>query len=160
MQITVCGGGNAAHTLVGLLAAQGSNIVNVYLTFESEVQRWQAGIASQGGIEVLMRDTTALGRPHRVSSDPSEVIPGSELVLLALPAFAHRTVLIEISDYLEDGAWLGAIPARGCFDLCVWDTLREKCYSLTIFGLQSLPWACRILEYGQSVKILGVKARL
>jgi NAD/NADP octopine/nopaline dehydrogenase, alpha-helical domain len=160
MQVTVCGGGNAAHALVGLLAAPGNHLVNVYLSFEGEAQHWQAGIASQGGIEVLQRHATSLGRPHMVSSDPARVLPGSKLVFLALPAFAHQTVLEQIAPYLDDGAWLGAIPARGAFDLCAWDTLEEKCFSLTLFGLQSLPWACRITEYGRSVQILGVKARL
>jgi len=160
MQVTVCGGGNAAHALVGLLAAQGSHLVNVYLSFEAEAQRWREGIAVQGGIEVLQREATSLGCPHLISSDPSKAIPGSQVVLLALPAFAHETVLAEISPYLEEGAWLGAIPARGCFDLCAWDALGEKSLSLTIFGLQSLPWACRIIEYGRSVKILGTKRRL
>jgi hypothetical protein len=160
MQVTVCGGGNAAHALVGVLGAQGNHLINVYLSFGGEAQRWQAGIASQGGIQVLQRDATSLGRPHLVSSDPSKVVPGSQLVFLALPAFAHQSVLTEIAPYLEEGAWLGAIPARGAFDLCAWDALREKSSSLTIFGLQSLPWACRINEYGRSVKILGTKARL
>jgi hypothetical protein len=137
MQVTVCGGGNAAHALVGLLAAQGGHLVNVYLSFESEAQRW-----------------------HAISCDPSQVLPGSRLVILALPAFAHQAVLQQIAPYLDDGVWLGAIPARGAFDLCAWDALGEKCFSLTLFGLQSLPWACRIMEYGRSVKILGTKARL
>ena len=160
MQVTVCGGGNAAHALVGLLAAQGSHLVNVYLSFEAEAQGWREGVAAQGGIEVLQRDTTSLGCPNLISSEPSKAIPGSQVVLLALPAFAHETVLAEIRPYLEEGAWLGAIPARGCFDLCAWDALGEKSFSLTIFGLQSLPWACRIIEYGRSVKILGTKRRL
>jgi hypothetical protein len=160
MQVTVCGGGNAAHALAGLLAAQGGHLVNVYLSFESEAQRWQAGVAQQGGLEVLQREATHLGRPHAISCDPSQVLPGSRLVILALPAFAHQAVLGQIASYLDDGVWLGAIPARGAFDLCAWDALGEKCFSLTLFGLQSLPWACRITEYGRSVKILGTKARL
>ena len=160
MQITICGGGNAAHALAGLLAAQEGQRVNVYLSFEGEAGRWQAGIAAQGGIEVIQRDGTVLGRPHLVSCQASEALAGSELVLLAVPAFAHGVVLAEIGPYLEEGAWLGALPARGCFDLCAWEALREKCFSVTLFGLQSLPWACRIGEYGRSVQILGSKARL
>lgn len=160
MQVTVCGGGNAAHALVGLLAAQGGHLVNVYLSFESEAQRWQVGVAQQGGIEVLQRGANHLGRPHAISCDPSQVLPGSQLVILALPAFAHQAVLQQIAPYLDDGVWLGAIPARGAFDLCAWEALGEKRFTLTIFGLQSLPWACRIIEYGRSVKILGTKARL
>jgi hypothetical protein len=34
MQITICGGGNAAHTLAGLMAAQQEVRVNVYTPFK------------------------------------------------------------------------------------------------------------------------------
>ena len=43
MQITICGGGNAAHTATGLLSAREEHQVNVYLSFEQEADRWQAG---------------------------------------------------------------------------------------------------------------------
>jgi hypothetical protein len=37
MQITICGGGNAAHTATGLLAARDEHQVNVYIPFQDEV---------------------------------------------------------------------------------------------------------------------------
>ncbi|UCD41712.1 MAG: NAD/NADP octopine/nopaline dehydrogenase family protein [Chloroflexota bacterium] len=160
MQITICGGGNAAHTAAGLLSAREEHQVNVYISFEHEADRWRTGIASQGGIKVNREGDSILGVPGRISTDPAEVIPGSRLVLLALPAFAHESILKEIAAYIDNGSLVGALAARGCFDLCVMDVLGSKSEMITQFGLQTLPWACRIKEYGREVDILGTKAKV
>lgn len=160
MQITICGGGNAAHTATGQFSARQEHQVHVYLPFSDEAEKWNAGISAQGGIKVNRQGDSILGSPEKVSSDPAEVIPGSQVVLLALPAFAHESILKEIAIYLEEGTLVGALAARGCFDLCAMDVLGSKSDSITLFGLQTLPWACRIKEYGQEVDILGTKARV
>lgn len=157
MQITVCGGGNAAHTSAGILAARVEHQVHVYAPFGDEAQRWQQGIAS-GGLTVASPDGSIVGHPHKISSDPAEVIPGSHMVLIALPAFAHESTLREIEPYLEEDVLVGSLAARGCFDLCARDVLKAKAGKVTIFGLQTLPWACRIKQYGREATILGSKA--
>lgn len=160
LQVAVCGGGNAAHTLVALLASHQEVSVSVFLSFDDEARRWQEGVAVRGGIEAVWSGYSLIGLPKHISSDPSQVIPGASLIFLALPAFAHEDVLRQIAPYLEPGAWLGAIPARSCFDLCVRDVLGDRAASLVIFGFQTLPWACRILRYGQAVTVLGNKTQV
>ncbi len=160
MQITICGGGNAAHTATGLLSARQEHQVNVYLSFGDEAEKWRSGIAAQGGMRVNRPGDSILGAPIKISTDPAEVIPGAQVVLLALPAFAHESILKKISPYLEEGTLVGALAARGSFDLCAMDVLGSKAETTTLFGLQTLPWACRIKEYGQEVDILGTKARV
>jgi hypothetical protein len=160
MQVTICGGGNAAHTAAGLLSAREEHQVSMYLPFSDEAEKWRAGLAAQGGIKVNRQGDHILGSPEKVSSNPAEVIPNSQIVLLALPAFAHESILKEIAPYIEEGILLGALAARGCFDLCAMDVLGDKAETITLFGLQTLPWACRIKEYGQEVDILGTKARV
>ena len=160
MQITICGGGNAAHTLAGLMAAQQELRVNVYTPFSEEVRQWLQGTTARGGITVITPDGTLTGRPHRVSAEPAAVIPGSRLVLLALPAFAHESTLRAIAPHLEDGVWVGVLPARGGFYWGARHTLGDKKDRVTIFGLQTLPWACRIQQYGREVAILGTKAEV
>jgi hypothetical protein len=49
------------------------------------------------------------------------------------------------------------MPARGGLDWCVDDVLDGTCKSVALFGLQTLPWACRIRQYGQEVAVLGTK---
>lgn len=160
MQITICGGGNAAHTLAGLLAAQPENIVKVYLSLEPELEAWRAGLSAQGGLQVVSDQSVIIGQPEAVASEPAKVVPGAQLILLALPAFAHESVLQEITPYLDEDAWIGALPARGCFDLCARQVLGNRYTEMVTFGLQTLPWACRIQSYGRGVVILGSKARV
>jgi hypothetical protein len=156
-KITICGGGNGAQTLMPIAAHNLGCPVDIYAPLGDEAQRLRAGVEAHGGLEAKGA-VQATARPHRISADPAEVIPGSEVAMLVLPAFAHEATLRQIAPYLEWGAWVGAIPARGGFDYCAMSVLQEEGREdLTLFGLQTLPWACRIEEYGHQVHVLGVK---
>ena len=74
----------------------------------------------------------------------------------ALPAFAHGATLLTIADHLDRDVAIGALPARGGFDYQAFSILSGK--EFRIFGLQTLPWACRVSTYGQEAEILGTKA--
>jgi hypothetical protein len=160
IQITICGGGNASHTLVGLLSSWEELSVRVYTPFNDEAVRWQDAIQKNDGITVNTPNGIIQGRPKAIYSDPGSAIAGSELILLALPAFAHEPILRQIAAYIPPGAWVGALPARGGFDLCARDALKELISDITIFGFQTLPWACRIQEFGRQVTILGTKEQV
>jgi len=156
-KITVCGGGNGAQALVPIAAHNLGCSVDVYAPFADEAERLRAGAMAHDGIEVA---GAVRGRalPRRVSADPAEVIPGSDVVVLVLPAFAHESTLRQIVPFMEQGAWVGAMPARGGLDYCAARVLAEYDRNdLTLFGLQTLPWACRIRKYGRLVHVLGVK---
>ncbi len=156
-KITVCGGGNGAQTLVPIAAHNLGCPVDIYAPFADEAERLRAGVAAHGGLEVTGA-VQAQAQPRRISTDPTEVIPGSDVVVLVLPAFAHESTLRQIIPFLDEGAWVGAMPARGGFDYCAAQILAEHNRDdVGLFGLQTLPWACRIREYGQVVHVLGVK---
>ncbi len=125
IQITICGGGNAAHTLAGILSSRGELVVHVFAPFDNEAERWQEGLLQSGGITVLTPEKEIVGRPGVISQDPGLTVSGSQLILLALPAFAHASILKQIAAYVSSDAWVGALPARGGFDLCVRDILKE-----------------------------------
>ncbi len=158
-KLTICGGGNAAHVLI-VLAANAGWEVDVFAPLADETERLQASLASNDGITVHFGDKTITGYARRISADPGEVIPGSELVLLAMPAFAHGPTLQAIADSLDPNVTLGALPARGGFDFQVRSILGAQGLSSRIFGLQTLPWACRIITYGQTAEVLGTKAEV
>jgi hypothetical protein len=160
MQITICGGGNAAHTLAGLLGSRPDLSIYIYAPYDDEAERWQAGLQQSGGIRVRTAERSLLGQPAAVYKDPHQAVAGSQLILLALPAYAHELVLRQIAEFISPGAWVGALPARGGFDLCARDALKERLGEITVFGFQTLPWACRIQEYGQQVSIFGTKAQV
>ena len=153
-KLTICGGGNAAHVLMALAGHAGWE-VDVFAPLAGEAQRLETGLAVRGGIVARSGQQAIVGQVRRISPEAAEVIPGSELVLLALPAFAHGQILRAIAEFLEPGAAIGALPARGGFDHQVNSLLDVAGANLRFFGLQTLPWACRIVTYGQEVDILG-----
>jgi hypothetical protein len=156
-KIAICGGGNGAQALLPIVAHNLNCDVDLYAPFGDEAQRLAAGIASHGGLETTGA-VQAIARPRHVSADPAQVIPGSEMVVLVLPAFAHEATLRQIAPFLDQNAWVGAIPARGGFDYCAaWVLARQGRPDVRLFGLQTLPWACRIETYGQAIHVLGVK---
>jgi hypothetical protein len=156
-KVTVCGGGNGAQTLVPIAAHNLGCPVDVYAPFADEAERLRAGISAHGGLEVADA-VQAQAQPRQVSADPADVIPGSDVIVLVLPAFAHESTLQQITPFLDEGAWVGALPARGGFDYCAVQILAEQNRDdVKLFGLQTLPWACRIREYGQVIHVLGVK---
>jgi len=156
-KITVCGGGNGAQTLAPIAAHQLDCQVDLYAPFGDEADRLRSGSDSHGGVETTGA-VQAKALLRCISADPAEVIPGSPLVVLVLPAFAHESTLRAILPFLDQGAWVGAIPARGGFDFCAAKLLREHGRpDVALFGLQTLPWACRIQEFGRSIHVLGVK---
>ncbi len=60
--------------------------------------------------------------------------------------------------FLKEEAIIGAIPARSGFEYATLKILKDnKKEKIKIFGMQTLPWACRIKEYASKVDILGKK---
>jgi hypothetical protein len=156
-KITICGGGNGAQTLAPIAASNLGCAVDIYAPLDDEAQRLRAGAKAHGSLEASGA-VQAQAQPHRISANPAMVIPNSDVVLLVLPAFAHESTLRQITPYLKPGARVGAIPARGGFDYCAASILQEaNREDIVLFGLQTLPWACRIEEYGRRVHVLGVK---
>jgi hypothetical protein len=156
-KITICGGGNGAQTVVPVAACNLGCAVDLYSPLPGEAERLQAGVAAHGGLEVVGA-VRAQARPRQISASPAEVVPGSQVVLLVLPAFAHELILQQIVPFLDRDAWVGAMPARGGFEFCAARLLADQGRGdVGLFGLQTLPWACRIHEFGQVVHVLGAK---
>lgn len=156
MKITICGAGNAAQTLIALLTGAGQADIAVYAPLADEVQRLQLALPDDGLTAAFPDGVRHQGRPALVTADAGAAGADAHLVLLALPAFAHEAVLRALAPHLPPTAWVGALPARGGFDLLTQHVLGDD--RRVTFGLQTLPWACRIREWGVAVDVLGVKA--
>jgi hypothetical protein len=156
MNIVICGAGNGAHTLMALLGEKPEHAITVYTPLADEVAALKEAFDDGRGVQARLADGRTLeGRPPQVTGDPAQAAPGAELVLLALPAFAHEAVLRDLAPHLPPEAWVGAMPARGGFDWLARTALPD--HEGVIFGMQTLPWSCRIQEWGRSVLVLGSK---
>ena len=159
MNITICGAGNAAQTLIALLAADSDTQVTVFAPLADEAARLAAASASEGIGVTFAGGEIVVGRPHCVTTDARSAAQDADIVLLALPAFAHESILRSLAPNLQPSAWIGALPARGGFDWMARAVLglNDEAAPTVLFGLQTLPWACRIQTWGRHVEVLGTK---
>ncbi len=158
MKITLCGAGNAAQTLAALAAGPTGHEVVVYAPLADEASNLARALAAAGIGARFPDGVQRVGRPQQITADPAAAGRDADAVLLALPAFAHEPVLAALAPHLPPHAAVGALPARGGFDWLVQSLLPG--HRGVVFGLQTLPWACRIQEWGRQVQVLGVKAQV
>ncbi len=156
--ITICGGGNAAHAMIPIIRNHFSGKLNLFLPFGDEANHFQKLIDEKGFLTATIGGSKLYGRPDRVSKFAKEICKEADLILMPLPAFAHEQTLLQIGSSLKEEAIIGAIPARSGFEYAALKILKDNHKEkVKIFGMQTLPWACRIKEYAASVNILGKK---
>lgn len=156
--ITICGGGNAAHAIIPIIKKYSNCKVNLLFYYQHELDIFQKLLNENRYITAVKGKEEFYGRPDKVSKLPEEVCQDADLILLPLPAFAHERVLLQIVPFLKNGSVIGAMPARGGFEYPTLEILGNfPNKKIKLFGLQTLPWACRIREYGSKVDILGEK---
>lgn len=161
-EVTICGGGNAAHMLLGVLLSRlPSNNISMYLPLEEEFMRFRDVLAEPGEFEVWQCDSVQrLGMSGvKITNEPSD-IGTSDIVFVAVPAFAHRTILSQILAYLQNDATIVFLPARGGLEYELAQCCGNQKSHPRIVGLQTLPWACRTREFGCSVNLLSTKRQV
>jgi opine dehydrogenase len=149
LRVCICGGGNLGHALAGIIGSNPAVDVRVLTRRPNE---WGSII------KVYWRENhVCLGRISAVSSNARAVVSGSDVVLLALPAFARRSVLEQVRPYVGPSTWIGSIPGTEGFDWLANEVLGPK---HKVFGTQRAPYVCHTVKYGQSVLVSGVRPRL
>mmetsp|Transcript_13026 Transcript_13026/g.36665 ORF Transcript_13026/g.36665 Transcript_13026/m.36665 type:complete len:426 (+) Transcript_13026:482-1759(+) len=162
MRILLCGGGNAVHVLASYIGAHHTEHENLILSlYPGEADRLRDAVPDTGIRCTNDLGETVSGCPVRIASRARDVCDDEkplDMVLLALPSFAHESYLRALKPYLAPGVWIGAMPGEGGFDLTARHVLGDELVNAsTVFALETLPWACRIVEYGRSVEVLGTK---
>ena len=92
-----------------------------------------------------------------VTSDPEQAARGSDIVIFALPAFLHRRYLISLAPHLENGCLVVGLPGQCGFEFDVRDVLGDVLPHFSIMNFDSLPWVCRIVEFGRTVRLASTK---
>ena len=156
--ITICGGGNAAHAIIPIIRNHFSGKINLFLPYGNEATHFQKLINEKRFLTATIRDKKIYGRPDKVSKLAKDACREADLIIMPLPAFAHEPTLLQIAPFFKKEAIIGAIPARSGFEYTALKILKDnKKEKVKIFGMQTLPWACRIKEYASKVDILGKK---
>ena len=164
LRVLICGTGNSAHVLAGLAGSRPDIEVQVLTRTAERAARWTA-IMAREPLKVLVRDRThdrvfRTRKPFRVSHRPEEVVPGAALIILAVPAFCHDVYLAALEPYLDEGATLVGLPGQNGFEFDVREHLGAKLDSCCVLNFESLPWICRVVDFGKIVRVSGTKDTL
>lgn len=147
MNICICGGGNLGHVCAGFLANRGHQ-VSVLTTKPSLWER---------SLEIVAPDGDFVGELTDVTSEPSEVIPQAEMVLVCLPGFAIHDELEKIKPHLSKDCAVGTVVSSTGFFFEAFKVLPSD---TALFGLQRVPFISRTMEYGHRAELKGYKDTL
>jgi ketopantoate reductase len=138
MKITIIGFGNIAHALIAFMGGKPNVQISVFSSHPH----------SSGSI-VLTDAPYQKGIIEKISDNPSDVIPHSDMILFTLPSHVRRNVLGVLAPYISRNTIIGAFPGIGGFYDEVQELLGEN---VTVFASQRVPYIARIVEKGKSVK--------
>ena len=156
--ILICGCGNGMHALLPMAIENFGCRVKVYTPFADEADRLNETLHRTGGIRTCGCSQSPRCSPFLATADAQRAALDTDMVLMVLPAFAHGDVLRQLAPYLHDGIIVGAMPARSGLEFQACRILTDvNLGSFTVFGLQTLPWACRLKTFGSEVEVLGIK---
>jgi len=147
MKICICGGGNLGHVCAGFLANRGHQVS--ILTTKPE--RWNSEI------EIAAPDGIFTGIISLISSDPKEVIPQAEMVLICLPGYAIHDELVKIKPFLSKETIVGSVVSSTGFFFEAFKVLPSD---IPLFGFQRVPFISRIIDYGKMAELKGYKDSL
>lgn len=156
MRIAVIGTGSGGQTIAGHMGAIG-HTVSLYGRRQEIVDALRAceGITLTGRLEGMK------GKLAEVSTNIAEVIVGTDVIMVATTATAHKSLANQMAPYLEDGQVVVLNPGRTCGALEFKNTLKETgCYKqVFVAEAQTLVYACRIVKTGE-VNVIGIKDRV
>jgi len=153
------------HSLTSYIASQPDCDVVLLTLYPGEADRMRAACdSSPQGIRCSNDlGPDVYGKPLLITGDPSKITQTGDIdvVIMALPSLFHQMYLEKLKPFLKPGVIIGAMPGQAGFDLCARHTLGDDfCSASNLFALETLPWACRILEYGKVVEVLGTKKEI
>ena len=147
MKICICGGGNLGHVCAGFLANRGYQVS--ILTTKPE--RWNSEL------EIVAPDGIFSGMISLISSNPQEVIPQAEMVLVCLPGYAIHDELVKIKPFLSKETIVGSVVSSTGFFFEAFKVLPPD---IPLFGFQRVPFISRIIDYGKKAELKGYKDTL
>lgn len=147
--ITILGGGNGAHAAAADLTKRGfevrlyedarfaGNMESVFKTKEIAY----SGVIGEGVSKIAM-----------VTSDLGQAIKGAGIIIVAVPAFAHKGYAEKLPQYLEDGQLV--LVFAGVFgSLVFWNELKKSGLKKDVVFSETytLPYATRLAGPGKSL---------
>lgn len=160
--LAICGGGNAGHALAVVASQNFDGDITWLASTPEKAELLRRGVFSQDGLQSTGVITGYASRIKTISCDPADVIPQADIVIIAVPAFAHAPMLRQIAPHLKRRVMLGALPSRSGFEFEATALVPgvEPGGGRVLFGLQTLPWSTRVQEPGKTVNFGALKAQV
>ncbi len=152
MKVTVIGAGNGGQALAAFMAMRGADVI-LYNRSKKRI----AAIMKTGSIRVEgeIQGTFSI---TAATTDISEAVRGRELIMVAVPAFAHRPIAEKIAPHVEDGQVIVLNPGRTGGAIEFLKTLKDLGVKkdVVVAEAQTFIFASRLTNPGV-VKIFRVK---
>ena len=164
MKVLICGGGNAAHVMAGIASSQPDVEARVLTLYADEAERWANAMKDNDFIVTCQNPdgskTVINKKPALVTKDPAAAMPGIQIIVITVPAFAHGQYLEALEPYVQPGTVLVGLPGQAGFEFAVRGTWGDKAKHCSLLSFESLPWACRMTSFGKTAEVLGTKGTL
>ena len=145
-KICICGGGNIAHSLAAMFSNDGTT-VRIYTR---NPQLWGSSMIYKKGTSHLLHKSSGT----LLASNDIGIIHDCDCIVIALPRFAIKDVLIQLDSTLHTGQTVIFIPATSGMETIV-EKLAIK--GIDTLGFQRVPYVARTISYGHSVWISDVR---
>ncbi len=164
IRVLICGTGNGAHALAALASKNPHFEVRVLTLSADRAQRWTE-IMQRERLTVMVRNgkgTQAVWKANTfmVTDQPQQAARGCDLIIFAVPAFRHLKYLTFLEPYIEDGCVIVGLPGQNGFEFDVRMALGPRLKNCILMNFDSLPWICRITEFGRAASISATKHKL
>ena len=164
IRVLICGAGSSAHVLAGVISTKRNVEVRTLTHNADKAHRWLELLHS-APLTVIARKgnhdaDTFTANPVMITNDPEQAARGCDIVIFAVPAFLHWQYLTSLEPYLEDGCVIVGLPGQNGFEFEVRKALGRRLDQCIVMNFDSLPWVCRIIEFGRIVQICGTKDKL
>lgn len=156
-KFTVLGAGHGGTAMAGHLSLMGFDVA-LYNRGKDRIVSIQAG----GGIEIISEnpETTPHGfaKLDVVTNDPAVALAGREILMVVVPATAHKFIAEQIAEHLVDGQIIVLNPGRTGGALEVHKIIRDKgCKAdVVVAEAQTFIYASRSMNPAQT-KIFRIK---
>lgn len=163
VRVLICGTGASGHALAGVISNTQDVEVRIFTRNAGKARRWNQ-LKDEAPLTVSIKDgetrQTLEAQPFLVTDCPECAARDCDMVIFALPAFAHATYLRLLQPYLEDGCIIVGLPGQNGFELEVRALLGDRLDHCVLMNVDTFPWICRSFEFGRRVSITGVKKQL
>lgn len=153
MVVTLIAGGNSGHVCAALIEENTQGRVKVQL-LTSRPEKF----ASKTIVAKFPDGSTQTGHLHKVSDDPAELIPQSDIVIWTGPVNTTKEIFEQIRPHVNPKKTaIGTIFAQGLVHL-----LAHRVFGpdVKFFALRNIPWLCRVVTVGQECEIVGAKSSI